>query len=64
MSYGVLGGFDYGRVWLDGENSNKWHKSYGGGLWLNGLGVITARLTYFKSESDPVRIAFGLGFGF
>ncbi|MGV3697995.1 metallophosphoesterase [Flavobacterium sp.] len=64
MSYGILGGFDYGRVWLDGENSNTWHKSYGGGLWLNGLGVITARLTYFKSEIDPARIAFGLGFGF
>lgn len=64
MSYGILGGFDYGRVWLDQEHSNKWHQSYGGGLWLNGLGVITARLTYFKSESDSARIAFGLGFGF
>jgi len=64
MSYGILGGFDYGRVWLDGENSRAWHKSYGGGLWLNGLGVITARLTYFKSEIDNARIAFGLGFGF
>lgn len=64
MSYGILGGFDYGRVWLDGENSNTWHKSYGGGLWLNGLGIVTARLTYFKSEIDKARIAFGLGFGF
>lgn len=64
MSYGILGGFDYGRVWLKGENSNTWHKSYGGGLWLNGLGVITARITYFKSEIDDARIAFGLGFGF
>jgi hypothetical protein len=64
MSYGILGGFDYGRVWLDGESSDTWHKSYGGGLWLNGLGVVTARLTYFKSEIDNARIAFGLGFGF
>jgi hypothetical protein len=25
--------FDYGRVWLDGETSNKWHQSMGGGIW-------------------------------
>jgi hypothetical protein len=64
MSYGILGGFDYGRVWLPDEYSNAWHRSYGGGLWLNSLGVVTARLTYFKSEIDNARIAFGLGFGF
>jgi hypothetical protein len=32
MSFGIFGGFDYGRVWLDGETSNKWHQSVGGGL--------------------------------
>ena len=65
MSYGFFGGYDYGRVWLDGETSNKWHQSVGGGLWLNGLNVITARLTYFKGTSDDeARVAFGLGFGF
>ncbi|MEM8522536.1 metallophosphoesterase [Flavobacterium sp. PL12] len=65
MSFGILGGFDYGRVWKDGETSEKWHKSYGGGLWLNGLNTLTARLTYFKSIGDEeARIAVGLGFGF
>ena len=64
MSFGVLGGFDYGRVWLKGENSEKWHQSFGGGLWLNGLNALTARLTYFKSAGEEARIAFGLGFGF
>ncbi|MFV5685576.1 metallophosphoesterase [Flavobacterium sp. GB2R13] len=64
MSYGILGGFDYGRVWVNGENSDKWHQSFGGGLWLNGLNVITARITYFKSADEEARIAFGLGFGF
>lgn len=63
MSYGILGGYDYGRVWLDGENSNQWHQSVGGGLWLNGLDLITARLTFFNSQ-DGNRIALGLGFGF
>ncbi|GEC72635.1 Calcineurin-like phosphoesterase [Flavobacterium flevense] len=64
MSYGFFGGYDYGRVWLDGENSKKWHQSAGGGLWLNGINTITARLSYFKSADEEARIAFGLGFGF
>ncbi|RDI57561.1 metallophosphoesterase [Flavobacterium glaciei] len=64
MSYGILAGFDYGRVWLKGENSEKWHQSFGGGLWINGLNALTARLTYFKSAGEETRIAFGLGFGF
>lgn len=64
MTYGLLGGFDYGRVWLKDEVSNKWHQSVGGGIWLNGLNVITAKLSYFKSADDQARISFGLGFGF
>jgi hypothetical protein len=64
MSYGVLGGFDYGRVWLNGEDSDKWHQSVGGGIWINGLNVITGRITYFKSTDDRARVTFGLGYGF
>ena len=65
MTFGVLAGFDYGRVWLSDETSEKWHQSAGGGLWLNGLNSLTARITYFKSFGDDrPRIAFGLGFGF
>ena len=64
MSFGVLAGFDYGRVWLDGEDSKKWHKSLGGGIWINGLNVITGRITYFYSNEDRARVAVGLGYGF
>jgi len=64
MSYGILGGFDYGRVWLKGEDSQKWHQSIGGGLWINGLNVVTGRITFFKSAGEASRIDFGLGFGF
>ncbi|MBW4361585.1 metallophosphoesterase [Flavobacterium sp. NAS39] len=64
MSYGILGGYDYGRVWLDGEDSHKWHQSVGGGIWLNGLNVITGRITYFKGTDDRARVTFGLGYGF
>jgi hypothetical protein len=31
---GVFGLADAGRVFLEGENSDTWHRSFGGGLWL------------------------------
>lgn len=63
MRLGVFAGFDYGRVWYNGEKSNKWHNAWGGGIWLNGVQSITATVSYFKGE-DPGRIVFGLNFGF
>ncbi len=60
---GIFGGFDYGRVWLPNEDSNIWHNSYGGGLFVNGSDVISANLGIFNS-TDGIRFAFGVGFGF
>lgn len=31
---GLLLFYDFGRVWLPGEDSNTWHNGYGGGLFL------------------------------
>ncbi|WP_343695111.1 metallophosphoesterase [Flavobacterium sp.] len=64
FTYGILGGFDYGRVWLDGENSRKWHQDYGGGLWLNAINVLTARISYFKSPDEVGRVIFGAAYSF
>ncbi|MDM1379518.1 metallophosphoesterase [Myroides marinus] len=63
MSYGFYGGFDYGRVWQPGESSNKWHNSYGAGLWVNAIEQATLHCSYFSS-ADGGRFVFGLGFGF
>ncbi|WP_313784004.1 metallophosphoesterase [Flagellimonas profundi] len=60
---GIYGGFDYGRVWYPGEDSHKWHNSYGGGFFLNGADVLSANFGLFNS-TDGLRFAFGLGFGF
>ncbi|NQZ44291.1 MAG: metallophosphoesterase [Flavobacteriaceae bacterium] len=60
---GIFGGFDYGRVWFPGDDSNKWHNSYGGGFFVNGANVLSANVGVFNS-SDGIRFAFGLGFGF
>ncbi|WP_350289914.1 metallophosphoesterase [uncultured Croceitalea sp.] len=60
---GIFGGFDYGRVWLPGEDSDTWHNSYGGGFFINGSNLISANFGLFNS-TDGMRFAFGVGFGF
>jgi len=62
MKYGIFGGYDFGRVWISDDPSRKWHQSVGGGAWLNGLDLVTARVFYFQG-TDGGRIAFGLNFG-
>jgi hypothetical protein len=32
--WGLFGVADGGRVWLEGESSDKWHHGFGGGLWF------------------------------
>jgi len=60
---GIYGGVDYGRVWLENDNSDKWHNSLGGGLFVNMAEMMTAQLSAFNS-SDGLRFAFQLGFDF
>ncbi len=60
---GIFGGFDYGRVWLPGEDSGRWAASYGGGFFLNGLDVLSANAALFHG-AEGFRFAFGLGFSF
>ncbi|WP_160114819.1 metallophosphatase [Aquimarina sp. AU474] len=63
LKYGVTGGFDYGRVWVENDNSDKWNNSLGASFWVSGLDTFTGNLGYFSS-SDGGRIVFVLGFAF
>jgi hemolysin activation/secretion protein len=63
LDIGIYGGFDYGRVWVSGEGSDKWNNSVGGGVFFNGANMITGNVSAFNSD-DGVRFAFRLGFGF
>jgi hypothetical protein len=63
LQIGLLAGFDYGRVWLEDENSKDWKTSYGAGFWLVGAEMINLNLSLFNSK-DGAYIQFGLGFGF
>lgn len=62
-SFGFILGMDYGRTWLDGEESDVWHVAYGGGPWLNLFNAAVFSATYFTS-SDGSRINIGGGFPF
>ncbi len=65
---GVFGFGDAGRVWVDGEDSNELHTSFGGGVWLSfaGRGNVLAAGVGVPSKAtgsdDTAR--FFLGFGF
>jgi len=60
---GVTVGFDYGRVWLDNEDNDEWHNSFGGSVFVNGFQAFTGNLGLYHSE-DGNRVIFTLGFKF
>ncbi|TPN82447.1 metallophosphoesterase [Aquimarina algicola] len=63
LQLGMFGGYDLGRVWIDGEDSDKWHDSVGGGMWVNIVDTIGGELGLFHSE-DGLRFTFGFGLNF
>lgn len=66
FTMGVLAGFDYGRVWLDEEveQSAVMHYSYGGGVFLTPLEMISINLSLFRGDEKEWRFLFGSRFFF
>ncbi|MCY2685939.1 metallophosphoesterase [Salinimicrobium sp. TH3] len=62
LQMGVLGGYELGRVWASNEDSETWHQSYGGGLWLTVAQAAAADFNLFHSK-EGFRFSFGLTFG-
>lgn len=62
----LIGLYDVGRVWLEGEDSNEWHPSFGGGLAFEVAGSpVTIWTGVAKAqEEDGVRFYFTAGFPF
>ncbi len=60
---GLLFGFDYGRVWLEGEDSDTWHTSYGGGIWVAPFNIAIISAAFYTSPSDQ-RFILKAGFPF
>ncbi|MCY2686920.1 metallophosphoesterase [Salinimicrobium sp. TH3] len=63
LQIGVFAGYDLGRVWLDGENSDLWHDSYGGGFWITGADALSAKVNLF-SGGEKLRFSFSVGMNF
>ncbi|MEM1137324.1 MAG: ShlB/FhaC/HecB family hemolysin secretion/activation protein, partial [Bacteroidota bacterium] len=50
--FGIHGIYDIGRVWVDGQNSDKLHKGYGGGIWVTPFGAAVISLDITRSEEE------------
>lgn len=65
FSLGVTGSFDYGRVFEPGENSDKWHSSTGGGIWIAPLNIMIIGVSYNKAIKEAGgRIKLSVGHEF
>ncbi|MEE8594248.1 MAG: hypothetical protein V3T25_00140 [Gemmatimonadota bacterium] len=52
-SFGILGMFDLGRVWVEGESPGGFHTGYGGGIWIALRGTRSIfSITYATSTQD------------
>lgn len=58
---GIFGFLDHGRVWIDEEASNTWHRGYGGGFWLSPADVL---VLVPSVEFSKENIFFNLHLGF
>ena len=56
-------GFDYGRVWVDNDNSNDWHNNYGGSIFINAFKAFTGNIGYYVGDEGG-RVNFTFNFDF
>jgi len=52
FTFGIHGGFDYGKVWQNEVDSDKLHTSYGGGIWLDPIDFLVISVGQYFSEED------------
>lgn len=63
LQFGLMSGFDAGKIWLKSESSNELHTSYGAGFWLQSASLLKGSLMAFGSD-EGIRFNFNLSFGF
>ena len=63
LQIGIFTGADLGRVWIDNDDSKKWHNDYGGGFWIAAADSIQGTFNFFNSE-EGLRFSFGFGLNF
>ncbi|PHS09519.1 MAG: hypothetical protein COA88_04880 [Kordia sp.] len=63
LQFGILGGFDVGRVWQENETSSQLHTDFGAGFWLQTADLIKAELQAFKGD-EGLRFSINIAIGF
>jgi len=61
--WGIYGGGDVGRVYVDGESPGGWHGSGGGGLWLAFLDRRNTMSVGVASSTEGTLVEVGTAFG-
>ena len=61
---GVFGLADAGRVWLEGESSERWHSDEGGGIWLSALNYRGTLSAYIAHGNEGNIFRVGTAFTF
>lgn len=62
--WGILGLADVGRVFLEGEHSNRWHTAFGGGLWAAMPGLQHMVSATLAGSGERLRFFVHTGFHF
>ena len=62
--FGVFGLADAGRVFLDGEDSDRWHAAGGGGIWLSFIERANTVSLAVARSAERTRVYVGAGFAF
>jgi len=62
--WGLFAFADAGRVWLEGETSDTWHSSYGGGLWFGLLARRNAIAISVARSAERTSLTVRAGFSF
>jgi UDP-2,3-diacylglucosamine pyrophosphatase LpxH len=60
---GIVGGYDYGRVWVEGQDSDVWHSSLTAGLYFDLLSAAVIQpYVSFTNEETAINLMFGFNF--
>jgi len=57
-TFGIKAIHDLGRVWVDGENSDKLHRGFGGGIFLTPFNKLVINIDYTESNTDDKGVLF------
>ncbi len=64
VDIGLIGLYDVGRVWYEGESSDRWHGAYGGGLWIAFLRPENAVTVTVSRGEEHTGVYLSVGFPF